>query len=61
MKEGSSMLKLKNIRKTYEVAGAKFEALKGLNICFRKNENTYKQYIQELFEIHMPSPHFQYI
>ena len=32
------MLKLKNIRKTYEVAGAKFEALKGLNICFRKNE-----------------------
>ena len=32
------MLKLKNIKKTYEVAGAKFEALKGLNICFRKNE-----------------------
>ena len=32
------MLKLKKIRKTYEVAGAKFEALKGLNICFRKNE-----------------------
>lgn len=32
------MLKLKNIKKEYSVAGAKFEALKGLDICFRKNE-----------------------
>ena len=32
------MLRLKNIKKTYDVAGTKFEALKGLNICFRKNE-----------------------
>ena len=32
------MLKLKSIKKTYLVAGAKYEALKGLDICFRKNE-----------------------
>ena len=32
------MLKLKNITKNYKVAGGEIKVLKGLNICFRKNE-----------------------
>ncbi len=32
------MLKLKDIKKTYVVADTKIEALKGVNLCFRKNE-----------------------
>lgn len=47
------MLKLKNIRKTYEVAGAKFEALKGLNICFRKM-NLYRYWVPLVVEKQQP-------
>ena len=32
------MLKLKGITKKYKVAGGYVEALKGLDVCFRKNE-----------------------
>ncbi len=32
------MLKLSNIKKDYLVADSKVEALKGINLCFRKNE-----------------------
>ena len=32
------MLRLKNITKNYQVAGGEIEVLKGLNVCFRKNE-----------------------
>ena len=32
------MLKLKNIKKEYQVADMKVEALKGINLCFRRNE-----------------------
>ena len=32
------MLRLKNITKNYKVAGGEIEVLKGLNVCFRKNE-----------------------
>ena len=32
------MLRLKDITKNYKVAGGEIEVLKGLNVCFRKNE-----------------------
>lgn len=32
------MLELKNIKKDYKVADTKVQALKGINISFRKNE-----------------------
>ena len=32
------MLKLENIKKNYQVADTTVEALKGINLCFRKNE-----------------------
>ena len=32
------MLKLKDIKKNYYVADMTVEALKGINLCFRKNE-----------------------
>ncbi len=32
------MLRLKGITKNYKVAGGEIEVLKGLNVCFRKNE-----------------------
>ena len=32
------MLKLKNIKKIYKVADTEVHALKGVNLCFRKNE-----------------------
>lgn len=32
------MLKLKNITKNYKVAGGEIKVLKGLSVCFRKNE-----------------------
>ena len=32
------MLKLKDITKVYQVADTKVDALRGINLCFRKNE-----------------------
>ena len=36
--EENDMLKLTNIKKVYELGETKVEALKGVSLCFRKNE-----------------------